>query len=68
MAVGLIVSVWLFASNSLYVGWFAFNYPQFGDLTFIVGFVITAALYYAFSRMTPTQMSGAKAATGSRAA
>jgi NCS1 family nucleobase:cation symporter-1 len=68
MAVGLVVSVWLFASNSLYVGWFAFNYPQFGDLTFIVGFVITAALYYAFSVMTRSQMSGAKAASGSRAA
>jgi nucleobase:cation symporter-1, NCS1 family len=66
MAVGLVVSVWLFASNSLYVGWFAFNYPQFGDLTFIVGFVLSAALYYAFSMATRKQPS-ASPAMGTRA-
>jgi NCS1 family nucleobase:cation symporter-1 len=63
MAIGLIVSVWLFASNELYVGYVAFNYPQFGDLTFVVGFVITGVLYYAFN-----MMSRSKAAAGSRAA
>ena len=63
MAIGLAVSVWLFASNELYVGYVAFNYPQFGDLTFVVGFVITGVLYYAFNMMSPR-----KAAAGSRAA
>jgi NCS1 nucleoside transporter family len=68
MAVGLVVSVWLFASNSLYVGYVAYNYPQFGDLTFVVGFVVTAVLYLAFSMSLRTQGSGSKAAAGSRAA
>jgi NCS1 family nucleobase:cation symporter-1 len=63
MAIGLVVSVWLFASNELYVGYVAFNYPQFGDLTFVVGFLITGILYYAFNMMSPR-----KAMAGSRAA
>jgi nucleobase:cation symporter-1, NCS1 family len=65
MAVGLVISVWLFASNSLYVGYVAFNYPQFGDLTFVVGFIISAVLYYAFSMATRSQ--SARAPMGSRA-
>ena len=67
MAIGLVVSVWLFASNSLYVGWFAFNYPQFGDLTFIVGFVLTAVLYYVFNMLTSRQTSAAATPMGTRA-
>jgi NCS1 nucleoside transporter family len=67
MAVGLVVSVWLFASNSLYVGYVAFNYPQFGDLTFIVGFVITGVLYYAFNMGTRKPATNPQAAVGSRA-
>jgi NCS1 family nucleobase:cation symporter-1 len=67
MAVGLVVSVWLFASNSLYVGYVAFNYPQFGDLTFVVGFVITGALYYAFNMGMRKPATSPKAAAGSRA-
>ena len=59
MAVGLVFSVWLFASNSLYVGWFAFHYPQFGDITFIVGFVVTGVLYYVFQVVTRQQPSSA---------
>ena len=66
MAVGLVVSVWLFASNSLYVGSFANNQPQFGDLTFIVGFVVAGVLYYAFSVATRRQPAGS-AAMGTRA-
>ena len=65
MAVGLVVSVWLFASNAIYVGYVAFNYPQFGDLTFVVGFVISAVLYYVFSMATRSQT--ASAPMGSRA-
>lgn len=59
MAVGLAVSVWLFASNSLYVGYVPFNYPQFGDLTFVVGFLITGVLYYAFTVATRRETSTA---------
>jgi nucleobase:cation symporter-1, NCS1 family len=67
MAVGLVVSVWLFASNSLYVGYVAFNYPQFGDLTFVVGFVITGVLYYAFNMGARKPATNPQAAAGSRA-
>jgi NCS1 nucleoside transporter family len=49
MAVALVVSVWLFANIfGLYVGPIANSYPQIGDITFIVGFVISAVLYYVF--------------------
>jgi NCS1 family nucleobase:cation symporter-1 len=67
MAVGLVVSVWLFASNSLYVGYVAFNYPQYGDLTFIVGFVITAVLYLAFNMNLRAQTTASTTPAGSRA-
>jgi NCS1 family nucleobase:cation symporter-1 len=47
MAVGLVVSVGLFANVfGLYVGPIPNSYPQIGDVTFIVGFVISAVLYY----------------------
>jgi nucleobase:cation symporter-1, NCS1 family len=50
MAVALLVSVGLFANIfGLYVGPIANAYPQIGDVTFIVGFVISAVLYYAFN-------------------
>ena len=49
MAVGLVVSVWLFANSVAWTGPIATAYPQVGDITFIVGFVITAALYYVFN-------------------
>jgi NCS1 family nucleobase:cation symporter-1 len=52
MLVGMVVSIWLFSDQALYVGWFAFNYPQFGDLTFVVGFVISAVLYFALTKLT----------------
>ncbi len=65
MAIGLVVSVWLFASTSLYVGWFAYNYPQFGDLTFVVGFLLSAVLYYVFNMATRRQTT--TSAVGTRA-
>jgi NCS1 nucleoside transporter family len=47
MAVGLVVSIGLFANIfGLYVGPIPNSYPQVGDITFIVGFVITGVLYY----------------------
>jgi nucleobase:cation symporter-1, NCS1 family len=47
MAIGVVVSVGLFANVfSVYTGPLANNNPQIGDITFIVGFVLTAAIYY----------------------
>ncbi len=47
-----------FYNQTLYTGWFASTYPQFGDSTFIVSFILGAALYMALT----------KPATGLRAA
>ncbi len=67
MAIGLVVSVFLFANVfSIYTGKVPEAYPQIGDITFIVGFVLTGALYYAFNMMTRRQTSPASMA-GSRA-
>jgi nucleobase:cation symporter-1, NCS1 family len=47
MAIGVVVSVGLFANVfSVYTGPLANSNPQIGDITFIVGFVLTAAIYY----------------------
>jgi nucleobase:cation symporter-1, NCS1 family len=64
MAVGLIVSIWLFSNNAIYTGPIPKGNANVGDITFIVGFVITAVLYYAFAKLTPRET----AAAGSRAA
>lgn len=43
--VSLIVSVWLFSNQALYVGIIPTQFPAFGDSVFIFGFVISAVLY-----------------------
>ena len=48
MAVAGIVSIYVFADQTAYLGPFAKNNPQFGDLTFLVGFVLAGILYFAF--------------------
>jgi nucleobase:cation symporter-1, NCS1 family len=69
MAVGLVVSVYLFANDfGLYVGPIPTNNPNLGDITFIVGFVITAVLYYVFNLNLRKQTADQRAAMGSRAA
>jgi NCS1 family nucleobase:cation symporter-1 len=45
MAVGMVVSIWLFSNQTEYVGWVPKHHPSVGDLTFEVGFVISALLY-----------------------
>jgi NCS1 family nucleobase:cation symporter-1 len=67
MAIGLVVSVYLFANDfGLYVGPIPTNNPQVGDITFIVGFVITAVLYYVFNLGLRKQTTEKRAALGSR--
>jgi purine-cytosine permease-like protein len=68
MAIGLVVSVYLFANDSgLYVGPIPTNNPNVGDITFIVGFVITGALYYAFNLGLRKQTADKRSALSSRA-
>jgi purine-cytosine permease-like protein len=67
MAIGLVVSVYLFGNAfSIYTGVIPNANPGIGDITFIVGFVLTAVLYYAFSMVGRTAPSRAGMA-GSRA-
>ncbi|HEV2140096.1 MAG TPA: cytosine permease [Candidatus Dormibacteraeota bacterium] len=63
MAIGLVVSVYFFANDfGLYVGPVPSNNPNFGDVTFIVGFVITAVLYYVFNLGLRKQTTETRAA------
>jgi nucleobase:cation symporter-1, NCS1 family len=45
MAVGTGVSIWLFSNQPKYVGVVPSHAPSVGDLTFEVGFVLTAVIY-----------------------
>ena len=67
MAIGLIVSVGLFGNVfGVYVAPIPNGNPGIGDITFIVGFVLTAVLYYGFAmatrRQTTAGMAGSQAA------
>ena len=48
--VGIVVSVWLFSNQSFYVGLVPTAFPGVGDLTAVVGFVISAVLYFILFR------------------
>jgi nucleobase:cation symporter-1, NCS1 family len=45
MLVGIVVSVWLFADQTLYVGVVPARWPSFGDIAFFVGFLVAGVLY-----------------------
>jgi NCS1 nucleoside transporter family len=45
MLVGMALSIWLFADQSLYTGLVPSRWPSFGDIAFFVGFLISGALY-----------------------
>ncbi|HWO91699.1 MAG TPA: cytosine permease, partial [Methylomirabilota bacterium] len=67
MAIGVAVSVFFFSNvYSVYIGPVPTNNPQIGDITFIVGFVLTGVLYYVFQMVTRNQTAARSA--GSRAA
>jgi len=56
MLIGVAVPVYLFANDyPFYVGPIANNNPQIGDITFILTFVLTGALYYVFQMVTRSQ-------------
>jgi purine-cytosine permease-like protein len=54
MAVGMVVSIWLFSNQTEYVGVVPKHFPAAGDLTFEVGFVITAVIYLAWHLIAGT--------------
>jgi NCS1 nucleoside transporter family len=45
MAVGMGVSIWLFSDQTKYTGLVPTHVPQVGDITFEVGFLLTAVIY-----------------------
>ena len=48
MLVGGGLSIWLFSNQTKYVGLVPRHVPSAGDLTFEVGFVLTAVIYLAW--------------------
>jgi purine-cytosine permease-like protein len=48
MLVGMGISIWLFSNQTEYVGPIPKHHPGVGDLTFEVGFVLSAVLYAVF--------------------
>ena len=69
MAAGLLIPVYLFGNIfGLYVGPIPTNNPDVGDITFIVGFLLTGALYYVFNLNLGKETAAKRAAMGSRAA
>lgn len=47
MVTGVVLSVWLFSNQELYVGLVPERVPAVGDIVFAVGFLISAAVYLA---------------------
>ena len=52
MLLGVILSVWLFSNQTKYIGPIPTHVPSVGDLTFEVGFVITAVVYLTWHAIT----------------
>jgi nucleobase:cation symporter-1, NCS1 family len=48
--IGLVVSVALFSNQEKFVGWVAKAYPQLGDITFFVGFLLSGVAYLVLCR------------------
>jgi NCS1 nucleoside transporter family len=55
MIVGVAVSVWLFSNQTEYVGVVPSHFPSVGDITFEVGFVLTAIVYLTWHAVARTR-------------
>ena len=67
MGVGVVVSIYLFANVfGLYVGPIPTSNAGVGDVTFIVGFVISAVLYYVFNLGLRKQTAETRATLSAR--
>jgi nucleobase:cation symporter-1, NCS1 family len=60
MAAGVGISIWLFSNQTKYVGVVPSHWPSAGDLTFEVGFVLTAIIYLTW-RLVADSRAGARA-------
>jgi purine-cytosine permease-like protein len=59
MLIGMGISIWLFSNQTEYVGLIAKAHPGIGDLTFEVGFVLSAVLYAIFASISQDRRSEA---------
>jgi purine-cytosine permease-like protein len=59
MAIAMVVSILLFSNQEQYVGPLPTAFPQLGDITFEVGFVLAALLYTLFFRLQHDRRSEA---------
>ncbi len=59
MLIGMGISIWLFSNQTEYVGLIAKAHPGIGDLTFEVGFVLSAVLYAIFFSISHDKRSEA---------
>ncbi|MGW0422261.1 purine-cytosine permease family protein [Streptomyces sp. NPDC003015] len=55
LLIGVAVSVPLFSNQEDYVGYVPEHWPSFGDITPVVGFAVSAVLYAALRRRSPTR-------------
>jgi purine-cytosine permease-like protein len=53
MAVGMVLSIWLFSNQTEYVGKLVQHHPGLGDITFLVGFAVAALVYVGLERLLP---------------
>jgi NCS1 family nucleobase:cation symporter-1 len=51
MALGMVISIWLFSNQSKYLAPIPKHHPAIGDITFEVGFVISAVSYYVLFKL-----------------
>ena len=59
MLIGMGVSIPLFSNQTEFTGFIARHHPSLGDLTFEVGFVVSALLYWVFFRLSRDKRSEA---------
>ena len=59
MLAGMGVSIWLFSNQTEYVGPVPTHIPAVGDLTFEVGFVLTAVIYLLWHAITDRRPAAA---------
>jgi NCS1 nucleoside transporter family len=60
MFVAGVVSIWLFSNQTKYHGLIVKSHPAVGDLTFEVGFLLAAVLYFVLFRLTKPALGPAQ--------
>ena len=59
MGLGMIISIWLFSNQTKYIGYVAHHHPAVGDITFLVGFLVSAGIYLGLTTLMPERNNSA---------